>query len=73
MLEVGDKVFINIPLQAAFLKKANAKRQYNHKHTHIVAKSGERYLLAVDNGKFEWDERVLAMLSKVEICGKNTQ
>lgn len=64
MLNVGDKVFINIPLQAAFLKNASAKRKYNHRPTHITATVGEKYLLDVDEGKFEWDERVLATLAR---------
>lgn len=64
MLNVGDKVFVNIPLQAAFLKNAKVKRNYNHRPTHVIATVGDRYLLDIDNGKFEWDERVLAILAR---------
>ena len=64
MLNVGDKVFINIPLQAAFLKNASSKRKYNHRPACVTETAGERYLLDVDDGKFEWDERVLAILAR---------
>lgn len=62
MLQIGDRVFINIPLQAAFLKQAKLKREYNCKPTQVIGIVGERYILEVDGGKFEWDERVLARL-----------
>lgn len=66
MLEIGDRVYINIPLQAAFLKNAKAKRRYNHKAAQVINIIEDRYLLSVDCGKFEWDERVLAKLVRRE-------
>lgn len=62
MLNIGDRVFINIPLQAGFLKQARAKREYNRRATYVTGIIGERYTLAADDGKFEWDERVLAKI-----------
>lgn len=61
MLQAGDKVRINIPLQAAHIKCAAQKRDFNHQMATVVGEiSGHRYTLDIDNGRFEWDESILA-------------
>ena len=61
MLQTGDKVRINIPLQAAYVKNAAQKRDFNHRTATIVKEIGShRFILDVDGGRFEWAESLLA-------------
>lgn len=61
MLEIGDRVLINMPLQAVYIKNAAQKRHFNHKRATVLKiLDGNRYLLDVDAGRFEWDESILA-------------
>lgn len=64
-LNVGIPVMINIPTQAAFVKNASAKRQYNHKVARITEVAEDKKCrINLDDGYFYWEAEILCPLTQ---------
>ncbi|MEY8367110.1 hypothetical protein AALA22_15925 [Anaerovoracaceae bacterium 41-7] len=62
MLNINDRVMINIPETMCTVKNAKALRKFNHrvsKITEIV--SDGSYRLDIDGGKYVWSKTILAV------------
>lgn len=64
MFAIGDKVIINMPLQAGHIEHAKQKRTFNHRITTICGICGDRYTLYIDGEKYRWEESILGRIIK---------
>lgn len=60
-MNINDKVFINIPIQAGGIISKNM-RVHNHTAATIIGKVDGYYKLNVDNGRFLWPASVLGVI-----------
>ncbi|MGF6375065.1 hypothetical protein M2140_000099 [Clostridiales Family XIII bacterium PM5-7] len=59
-VEIGQKVIVNMPLQASYLTKSAERRKYNYKAAEIVEAVEDGYKINIDEGKFVWPASALA-------------
>ena len=61
-LKEGDRVLINMPLQASAMPSAAARRKYNNKVATITEKIDSTFFkINIDGGRWLWSKEYLAV------------
>lgn len=66
MFDIGEKVIINIPIHAGFIKNAPQKRHFNHRIATICSMSDDKYILNIDDGMYKWEPQILGRVVGVK-------
>lgn len=61
MLQVNDKVMVNMPATACGVVNAKSMRKFNHRVATVTEVGEESCKLSIDDGKYEWPHSLLAV------------
>jgi len=59
---IGDKVMVNMPLNATGVPHAAKLRQFNRKRGMVISVYGDKCRLDLDEGRNEWPQKVLGLI-----------